>query len=120
MALQISRRIDSGICVIQLSGRLILGHGLTTLTTGTESFLVGRPVSGLVVNLIEVSDMDSAGLGELMHLYRIATSRSWPLALAGANQRIREILGITHLDTILKVFETEQEAMSGIGDIAAP
>lgn len=115
MALEISRRMESGICLIDLGGRLVLGRGLSSLTTGTESYLSGRSASGLVVNLTNVADMDSAGLGELMHLYKVASSRSWKVALAGANPRIREILKITHLDRILIVFESEPEAIEYIG-----
>jgi anti-anti-sigma factor len=115
MALEISRRMESGTCLIDLGGRLVLGRGLSSLTTGTESYLSGRSASGLVVNLTNVADMDSAGLGELMHLYKMASSRSWKVALAGANPRIREILKITHLDRILIVFESEQEAIEYIG-----
>jgi anti-sigma B factor antagonist len=56
----------------------------------------------LVLDLTELAHMDSSGLGVLVGLYVSARSAGCQLQLINLNQRIRQLLGMTHL---LSAFE---------------
>lgn len=57
----------------------------------------------VVLDLTDLSYMDSAGLGTLVGLYISAIRAGCELRLINFNQRVRELLGLTHL---LDVFES--------------
>ncbi len=80
-----------------------------TLTVESSDFLKAEvksriPVKGrLVLDLSEVTRMDSSGLGTIVGLYLSARSRSCDFDLINLNKQIRDLLSISNL---LSVFET--------------
>lgn len=114
MALNVTPRWLGDICVLEFSGRMTLGPALASLSARTEKELGTRRAAAVVLHLGGVTHYDSAGLGELLKLYS-ATSRSGSrLALVSANQRLREMLAVTHLDNILEHFDDEPAALRAV------
>jgi len=56
----------------------------------------------IILDLKEVPLMDSAGLGTIVGLYVSARTRHCPLELMNANQRIRELFGISNLVSLFE------------------
>ena len=66
----------------------------------------------VVVNLGQVSYMDSSGVASLVKLLSRARRLGVPVFLVGLGRRVRSIFEITHLDSVSDICETEQEALS--------
>ena len=105
-----SERWFNGVAVIDLSG---------TLTGAYPSPLkdaVCRMVRGgetrIVVNLREVSYIDSGGLGLLVACYTRASRADATIVLANPSPRIYELLLVTNLITIFDIFDSEAEAIA--------
>jgi anti-sigma B factor antagonist len=75
----------------------------------------GMGRSKLVVNFGPVEYLTSMALGKLVMLNRKAQAANGGLALCGLSPGAREILDVTHLSDLLRIFATEQEAVQSFG-----
>ena len=65
----------------------------------------------LVVNLEQVTYMDSSGIGTLVEVFRRVNSYEGKLGLCGVGPRVRSLFEITKLDKFFKIYPTEAEAL---------
>jgi anti-sigma B factor antagonist len=63
------------------------------------------PTGSLVLDLRDLSFMDSSGLGALMELYRRSVAEGWSLVLAAPQPQVTRLLQITGVDTRLTVID---------------
>ncbi len=66
----------------------------------------------IVVNLAEVSYMDSSGVASLVKLLSRVRRGGTPLFLVGLTQRVRSVFEITRLDSVFDICDSEQEALA--------
>jgi anti-sigma B factor antagonist len=66
----------------------------------------------LVINLTEVTYMDSSGIGTLVEVFRRVNAYKGKLSLCGLNERVHSVFEITKLDKFFKIYATESEAMA--------
>jgi anti-anti-sigma factor len=97
--LRMKRFTRDGATVIECAGRLTSEH-TAALKAYVKDAIPGA--KRIVLDLREVSKMDSTGLGAVVGLYVSARKAKCELALVNYNQSIKELLGITNL---LSVFE---------------
>jgi anti-sigma B factor antagonist len=109
--MQISERHVGDVAIIDLNGRLVLGDGDDLLRDKVNS-LVQQDQKHILVNLSELSYMDSAGIGELVRCYTTVTRRGGALKLVGLTKRVSDLLTITKLVTVFDTYETEREAVA--------
>jgi len=72
----------------------------------------GKP--GIIINMAEVSYMDSSGFGTLLSATKRLRPMNGSLHLIACNDAISRMLQITRLNTIFGVHETEAEALAAI------
>jgi anti-sigma B factor antagonist len=96
--------------VIDVVGRITLGEGATTLRE-TIRGLVTKGDKKIVLNLSEVSYIDSSGIGELVSGFTSATNQGGVLKLLGLTKRVKDLLQITKLYTVFEVFDSETSAV---------
>src|SRR5208337_2694552 len=94
MALQFVEKEVSGVTVLELSGRITLGEESNQLRTKIKD-LLAQGKKRLVLDLGNVSYIDSAGLGTLVAGYTSAQSQGANMKLANLTKRFREQLNIT-------------------------
>jgi anti-sigma B factor antagonist len=82
--------------------------------------LVERGNAHILLNVENVSYVDSVWLGTMVQAYASATRRGGALKLVHVQRRFRELLHVTKLDTVFDVFETEDEAAASFGVSPAP
>jgi anti-sigma B factor antagonist len=70
-----------------------------------------RPVR-IVINLTEVSYMDSSGVASLVKLLSRVRKADSSLHLVGLQDRVRSVFEITRLDSVFDIRETEAEALA--------
>ena len=114
MALQIVEKDSGGVTVLELSGRIVLGGESSQLRNKIKEILE-KGKTRLLIDLANVGQIDSAGLGTLVSGYTSAQSVGATLKLASLTKRFREQLSITKLVTVFEVFDTTEEALKSFG-----
>ena len=110
MALQIVEKQIDGVSVLDAVGRITLGEESNQLRVKIKEML-GKGKSQIVLDLAEVSYIDSAGLGMLMAGYTSAQNQGATLKLANLTKKFRELLNITKLVTIFDTYESVDDAV---------
>jgi anti-sigma B factor antagonist len=114
MALQIVEKEISGVTVVQLSGRVTLGDESNQLRTKIKAILA-EGKKRLVMDLGNVSYIDSDGLGTLVAGYTSSQNQGAGMKLANLTKRFREQLNITKLVTVFEVYGSVEEAIKSFG-----
>jgi len=110
MALNMVEKEIKGVTVLEVKGRVTLGEESNHLRTRLKE-LLSQGKTRLVLDLAEVSYIDSAGLGTLVAGFTSAQNQGASLKLANLTKRFNEQLHITKLVTVFDVFESVQDAM---------
>jgi anti-sigma B factor antagonist len=96
--------------VVKLTGEVDMSHSPSVHQTLVE-VLEGRPAR-LVIDLTEVSYMDSSGVGILVDALRRMRTSGGKLALVAVAPRVLSVLQITKLDQFFEMHSTLQEALA--------
>ena len=100
-----------GIAVLGFSGRLDLISASEAKLKMTEAVSEGH--QRLVVDLAEVSFLDSSGLGALVGGLKAARQAGGDLRIARPTDQVMSILKLTMLDRVLRPYATIDEALTG-------
>lgn len=111
MPLKMTERTVDGVSVLDLEGRIVLGEESSALRERVKS-LLGQDRKKIVLNMGNVSYIDSAGLGALVASYTSAKNQGAILKLVNLGQKFREVLQVTKLYTVFEVYDTEPAAIS--------
>ncbi|MFB3923764.1 MAG: STAS domain-containing protein [Terriglobia bacterium] len=110
MALQINEQETSGVTVLTLSGRVTLGEESSKLRTKLKD-LLATGKTRVVLDLADVSYIDSAGLGTLVAGYTSARNQGASMKLANLTKKFDEQLHITKLVTVFEVYDSVAGAL---------
>ena len=110
MTMKASTRQVNGVTIVDLSGRITLGEGSVVLRD-TVRDLLGKGNKKILLNLGDVSYVDSSGIGELVSSYTTTSNSGGQLKLLNLTKKIQDLLMITKLLTVFQTFENEQEAV---------
>jgi anti-anti-sigma factor len=110
----ISGRPLEGRAIIRVTGRLVANCDRKLLFVRRAVVrLLDEGVMHLVLDFGGVSDIDAAGLGTLVGLYRTVVRFGGTLTLVGPNARVRALLALTRLDTVLALAPRVSGASNG-------
>jgi anti-anti-sigma factor len=107
--MEIHGRVVGSVRILDLKGKLVLDEGLTRLRDEIES--ARREGHDLLLNLAAVPYIDSAGLGEIVRSQAALGRPGEKLKLLHVNERVRDLLSVAHLHSILEVFDSEEAAV---------
>ncbi len=110
MTTQASVRHAGNVAIVDLSGPVTMGEG-SGLVRSTIKDLVGNGHRQILVNLQNVAQMDSSGLGELVGTYATLSNLGGNIKLVHVAGRVGTLLEITKLYTVLHSFSDEAEAL---------
>ncbi len=116
--LEITERRQDGVTVLDLHGNIRLGQGNIHLHQALR-VLVENGEKRLLINLADVTHIDSSGLGELVAGYTTLQKNGGELKLLKLTERVKELMVITKLLTVFETFDDEQEAIASFGVPAA-
>src|SRR5271154_4009746 len=108
MSIKLNTRQVGDVTVLDLAGRITLGEGSSTLRDSLKG-LIAKGDKKILLNLGEVSYIDSSGIGELVSGFTTVTNQSGQLKLLGLNKRVKDLLQVTKLYTVFDTFEDEAE-----------
>jgi anti-sigma B factor antagonist len=110
----IQMRIIGDVRILDCSGQIRLGEETMAIRNAVRDAL-DSGTKKIILNLEEVSYIDSSGIGELMRAHTTIIHQGGRLKLLHLAKRIRELLAITKLLTILEVFDDERSALASFG-----
>jgi len=104
-----------GVTVVDLSGRITLND---TIATGSGLALrelirdlVKHGYTKILLNLRDVTHLDNSGIGELFSSFTTVRDQGGILKLTNPTERVRNLLRLTKLNTVLDVIENEPTAV---------
>ena len=111
MSMKTSTRQMDGITIVDLSGRITLGEGSVVLRD-TIRDLVGKGQKKILLNLGDVTYIDSSGIGELVSAFTTVRNQGGELKLLNRTKKVHDLLQITKLYTVFDVKDDEATAIS--------
>jgi anti-sigma B factor antagonist len=117
MQLKLNTRTENGVTIIDCNGRIVFGEE-SALLRDTVKKLIGEN-SQIVLNLADITYIDSGGLGTLVALYTTAHNAGGSVKLANLTQRVGDLLQVTKLLTVFEVYDSEEKAVESFKKGAA-
>jgi anti-sigma B factor antagonist len=115
VALNITSGEENGVAVVWLNGRIVLGEETVALREKVKG-LLGEGKKKLVLNLKNVTFIDSSGLGALVAAHTSAKSNGARLRLCNLGTGANELLQLTRLVTVFEVSSSEADAVSSFSN----
>src|SRR5262252_5821649 len=109
--LTIKDREAGDVTILDLSGKITIGEGSVQLREAVRK-LLDDGKKKLLLNLGDVSYVDSSGIGELVSSYTTTNNNGGQLKLLNQTKKIHDLLTITKLLTVFETFNDEQAAVS--------
>jgi anti-sigma B factor antagonist len=109
----ISERTAGDVVIVDVSGKVTLGDGGDAMLKDKMGSLVQQGHKKVLLNLGDVSYVDSAGLGAIVQAYATLNKNGGSLRLLNATKRIKDLLSITKLLTIFETYDSEAEGLKG-------
>jgi anti-sigma B factor antagonist len=110
VSVKLSTRQVGDVSVVDVSGRITLGEGSSALRDLLRD-LVGKNQKKILLNLGDVSYIDSSGIGELVSGFTTVTNQGGQLRLLNLTKRVKDLLQITKLYTVFDVHDDEAAAV---------
>jgi anti-sigma B factor antagonist len=111
VSLHIEEREREGIVILDLKGPLTLGHGDLELRDRLPALHESGKVN-IVLNLKDVTEIDSTGLGTLVFGLARLRKAGGRLALANLNRSHLNLFLLTKLAIAFEFFDDEQDAVN--------
>lgn len=108
-----SRQVGEAV-VIEMSGRITVGEGNLLLREMVGN-LAESGKKNIVLNLGEVTYVDSAGLGELVKTHTTIRNLQGEVKLVNLSKRVKELLQMTKLSSVFDIYEDEASAIGSFG-----
>ena len=104
-----SRQVD-GVTIVDCSGRITLGEG-SVILRDTVRDLLSKGQKKILLNLGEVTYIDSSGIGELVSAFTTVRNQGGDLKLLNLTKKVHDLLQITKLYTVFDVKDEEAAAV---------
>ena len=104
------RQVDS-VTVVDISGRITLGEGCSQLRELIRNE-VSKGNKKVLLNLADVTYIDSSGIGELVSAFTAVSNQGGQLKLLSLTKKVHDLLQITKLYTVFDVHDDEAKAIT--------
>lgn len=111
--LRITERSAGGVVFLQLDGHLVFDEGDRILRERVIS-LVDAGTRALLIDLHDVTYVDSGGIGALVEMYMYVTRRGGRFVLVRPSHCADRVLHITHLSSTFQIFDEEAAAVRSL------
>jgi anti-sigma B factor antagonist len=111
MSMKVATRQVDGVTILDLSGRITLGEGSVTLRDAVRDLLT-KGSKKILLNLADISYIDSSGIGELVSAFTSVKNAGGELKLLNLTHKVKDLLQITKLYTVFDVWDDEASAVT--------
>ena len=109
----IGERTVANVVVLDVRGHMTLSDSEASLFH-YASRLADEGHLHIVLNLQHVAYIDSVGIGEIVRTFLHLGQRGGSMAVCSVSPRTREVLLATRLDTVIRMFDTEEQAVAAV------
>jgi anti-sigma B factor antagonist len=113
--LKVATRMEGGVAVITLSGRLVGGPDADEVREAVRE-RIEAGTRRVLVDIGEVTWINSTGLGILITARAIAAGAGAALKLSRVSHRVRQLFMVTRLHQVFDAYETNEEALRSFAD----
>ena len=110
MTMKASNRQVGDVTIVDLSGRITLGEGSVVLRE-TAQDLISKSKNKILLNLGDVTYIDSSGIGELVSAFTSVRNKGGQLKLLKLTKKVHDLLQITKLYTVFDIRDDEAAAV---------
>ncbi len=100
-----------GVSILDFKGKITIGSGDVQLRETINKLSEGGK-KNILINMQDVTTIDSSGIGELVGCYTSVTNKGGKLKLLHLPPKINDVLTVTQLITVFDVYDSESEALS--------
>jgi anti-sigma B factor antagonist len=111
MGLQISTRKSGDAIIVDVRGRITSGITGDSFRAELLKLAENTPCN-VLVNLAEVTQIDSSGVGALVQSYVILARAGGSLKILSPTGSVREVLEVTRLNVSLPIYTDEAKALA--------
>ena len=116
MGLQISIRECGDVTVVDLRGRSTIGDGESELFSRHLRSLVAKSKRQLLLNLKDLTQVDSSGVGIIVETYVSLKRYGGELKLLCPRGRVLDVFNVFRLPDAISTFEDETQAVASFQD----
>jgi anti-sigma B factor antagonist len=110
VSLKITNREVDQVVILDITGRIVLGDELAVLRDAVRTLLT-QGKKKIILNLAEVSYIDSSGVGELVRTFTSVRNQGGELKLLNLTQKVHDVLHVTKLYTVFDIRDDEFKAV---------
>jgi anti-sigma B factor antagonist len=110
VTMKANNRQVGGITVVDMSGRITLGEGSVVLREAVKD-LIAKGQKKILLNLGDVTYIDSSGIGELVSAFTSVRNQGGELKLLKLTKKVHDLLQITKLYTVFDIKDDETAAI---------
>jgi anti-sigma B factor antagonist len=110
VTMKASNRQVNGVTIVDMSGRITLGEGSVILREAVKD-LLAKGQKKILLNLGDVSYIDSSGIGELVSAFTSVRNQGGDLKLLKLTKKVHDLLQITKLYTVFDIKDDEAAAV---------
>jgi anti-sigma B factor antagonist len=110
--MQIGQRMVGDVAIIEITGDITMGKGGDVIIKDKVNSLLHQGSRKLLLDLGNVSYVDSAGLGQLVQVYATTSHNGGALKLLRVTKRLKDLLVLTKLLTVFESYDDEKEAVA--------
>ena len=110
--MQLEQRQTGDVTIVKVVGDITLNKGGDVILKDKINSLLQQGTKKVLLDLGSVSYVDSAGLGQLVHVHTTTTHHGGQLKLLNLSKRLTDLLVVTKLATVFDSYEDEKEALA--------
>lgn len=114
----VQERSIGDVTILDVGGRITVQEGATRLAQPLTR-LLNNPRPQILINMADVSYIDSTALGELVRAYSGAAKRDGAMKLLHVPGPVRQLLTLTRLAGVFELFDSEAEALASFGSASS-
>jgi|SRR5690349_21809327 anti-sigma B factor antagonist len=113
--MELHERSHGDVVIVDVQGPIAPDDDSYVVLRDTLRKLIDRGRTLILLNVADLTYVDSVWLGAMVQAYASAARHGGALKLLHVRSRFRELLRVTKLDTVFDLFESEEEAEASFG-----
>ena len=114
----VEKKHNDNFAILYVEGLIKLGESAEFFSSALENVLKNES-SNVIIDFTKIDYIDSTGIGELVGYLGKFTTQNRKLILVNPSERIMKLLKLAKLDTVFKIYSTEEEAIAAESGSAA-
>jgi anti-anti-sigma factor len=115
----VEKRHHDNFTILYVEGLIKLGESAEFFSSALENVLKNES-SSVIIDFTKIDYIDSTGIGELVGYLHKFTTQNRKLILVNPSERIQKLLKLAKLDTVFKIYGSEDEAIGAESGTGAP